>query len=371
MALLVDVREVPWRILDAVTKRILANRERMKRRAQAEKVRGLTRPRPQQRELGATMSTYRRPEPSPLVLGDFPKYQYPGYLKIEYGSTAATLTLRSGVGTLQPTVFYADLEDTFYANQSDSLEIPLSSIDTSVWDLLNCPEFADAWAEIQSNYQYMVTPSNVVSTVAARVEGWYYWAVIPSDSHYAYLEVVEDGAFSAFLATRKIYLQVNRTDPEYVKTVQDFSFTSYKDASGNNLPTGTFAYIYGYKESQSNVAGTFTGYVRELTYSDWYYPPEGGGFTYASSTDTGEVPATGGWAAQSSVAGPTVGAWRVAEARNVPAAESLTAIGIGDLDVEAALTGDYSSWPGANEGGTMIQLQGAPGTGGGGGGGAD
>lgn len=70
MSLLVDVQEVPWRTLEEVMARILANRERMKRRQQAEKVRGLTRPRPQERGLGATMSTYKRPEPNPIVLGD-------------------------------------------------------------------------------------------------------------------------------------------------------------------------------------------------------------------------------------------------------------------------------------------------------------
>jgi hypothetical protein len=70
MALLIDVQEVPWRILEAVKARILANREAKRRREKAEEVKGLTRPRPQRKEIGATMSTYRRPEPAPLVLGD-------------------------------------------------------------------------------------------------------------------------------------------------------------------------------------------------------------------------------------------------------------------------------------------------------------
>lgn len=69
MALLVDVREVPWRILEMMQRRILANREQKQRRNDAAAVRGFTRPRPQQRRMGATMSTYREPEPVPLVLG--------------------------------------------------------------------------------------------------------------------------------------------------------------------------------------------------------------------------------------------------------------------------------------------------------------
>lgn len=70
MSLLVDVQEVPWRILEAVQARILANRARKQRREEAALVRGFTRPRPQQRRMGATMSTYRTPEPVPLVLSD-------------------------------------------------------------------------------------------------------------------------------------------------------------------------------------------------------------------------------------------------------------------------------------------------------------
>lgn len=73
MSLLIDVREVPWRILEMVQARILANRESKARRQQASDVRKHTRPRPQQRRMGATMSTYREPEPVPLVLGDLDK----------------------------------------------------------------------------------------------------------------------------------------------------------------------------------------------------------------------------------------------------------------------------------------------------------
>lgn len=70
MSLLVDVREVPWRLFWTVRARILANRQRKEDREGAARVRGMTRPRPQQKRIGATMSTYRRPEPVPLVLGD-------------------------------------------------------------------------------------------------------------------------------------------------------------------------------------------------------------------------------------------------------------------------------------------------------------
>lgn len=73
MSLLIDVREVPWRILEMVQARILANRESKARRQQASDVRKHTRPRPQQRRMGATMSTYREPEPVPLVLDDLDK----------------------------------------------------------------------------------------------------------------------------------------------------------------------------------------------------------------------------------------------------------------------------------------------------------
>lgn len=68
MSLLVDVREVPWRLFWTVRARILANREAQRRRLEAQQLRGHTRPRPQQRVFGATMSTYRRPEPAPPVL---------------------------------------------------------------------------------------------------------------------------------------------------------------------------------------------------------------------------------------------------------------------------------------------------------------
>lgn len=63
MSLLIDVQEVPWRILEMVQARILANRARKDQRQQDEEVRGLTRPRPQRKAFGATMTTYRRPEP--------------------------------------------------------------------------------------------------------------------------------------------------------------------------------------------------------------------------------------------------------------------------------------------------------------------
>ena len=76
MSLLVDVQEVPWRILELVRARILANRESKARRQQVSDVRKHTRPRPQQRRMGATMSTYREPEPVPLVLDDLDKIAY-------------------------------------------------------------------------------------------------------------------------------------------------------------------------------------------------------------------------------------------------------------------------------------------------------
>lgn len=76
MSLLVDVQEVPWRILDLVRARILANRERKARRQQVSDVRKHTRPRPQQRRMGASMGIYREPEPVPLVLDDLDKIAF-------------------------------------------------------------------------------------------------------------------------------------------------------------------------------------------------------------------------------------------------------------------------------------------------------
>lgn len=70
MSVLIDVREVPWRILELVKARILANRARKDQRAKKEEVRGLTRPRPQRKATGATMSNYRRPEPVGLPPDD-------------------------------------------------------------------------------------------------------------------------------------------------------------------------------------------------------------------------------------------------------------------------------------------------------------
>jgi hypothetical protein len=70
MSLLIDVQEVPWRILEMVQARILANRARKDQRQQDEEVRGLTRPRPQRKAMGATMTTYRRPEPVGLPAED-------------------------------------------------------------------------------------------------------------------------------------------------------------------------------------------------------------------------------------------------------------------------------------------------------------
>jgi hypothetical protein len=115
MSLLVDVREVPWRILETVQARILANRERMKRRAQAEKVRGLTRPRPQQRGIGATMSTYKRPEPLPLVLGD-DLGVVPVVWFFANTPIGRRVTLRNGSGSASVTFDIPRAQITFPAN---------------------------------------------------------------------------------------------------------------------------------------------------------------------------------------------------------------------------------------------------------------
>lgn len=105
MSLLVDIREVPWRILELVQARILANRESKARRQQVSDVRKHTRPRPQQRRMGATMSTYREPEPVPLVLDELDKIAFAVVQETTSGNDSiVTVSNRGGTQSVTLTI---------------------------------------------------------------------------------------------------------------------------------------------------------------------------------------------------------------------------------------------------------------------------
>ena len=122
MAVLIDVKEVPWRILEEVKARILANREAMKRRRAAGDVRGMTRPRPQQRRLGATMTTYRRPEPCPLQFGNEGTTGFAWVLNPEHaGGFNATWAWSRSFGEFDPII------------QNDTYTFKVGSGDGGTW----------------------------------------------------------------------------------------------------------------------------------------------------------------------------------------------------------------------------------------------
>lgn len=277
------------------------------------------------------------------------KVRFSGYYMDVIELTEITRTLRSGVKATAPTAFYADVVDSVdYANQEDLIAFPRVSLDVSPTSLVNCPEYAAVLAEVGTVLGFITIFNFDQESEWFVGEGWYDWFLAPlGESFFRYYDSTGD------LTKQRDVSQVSRTDPGFLQLVEDFAFTSYKSQDGTNLPPGKFVYVVGRRETQSYVAGTFTGEI--------YNFDAGVGFT--------TVPVTGGWAAASASVPATTGAWVVAESADVEATQSLVSTSAGGLNLDEAFAGDFSSWPGAGSGGTMIQLLPPDGGGGGGGGG--
>jgi hypothetical protein len=308
-----------------------------------------------------TMGTRRT-----AAMGQQATTKFSGYFMKEFETDAVRLSVRSGVKATAPTIFYADVIDSGYANQSTVTTFPrASALDFTVFSLENCPEYASVIAE--------ATPLLGFVDVLGSDDSWYIGAgwyrllfpLLSIDSYAYYDTVLNASGFPTILQHKsRDVSQVGSTDPAYRDIVEDFSFTSYKAQDGATLPRGRFIYAEGYRNSKSYAPGNFTGYVTELDQT-WALVS---GALVNTVTRNVVIPARGGWGGASSSAGPTTAAWIVAESANVPSGQSLVETGVGALNLEQAFAGNFSSWPGAPTGGQMTQLF-PPGGGGGGGGG--
>jgi len=356
MTLNIDLEDVPDAILEAVKARIMANRRRLLDRQELLRQPPLQ-PKPQSRKFGADSKTWKRPEPAAVANYAPDTLTFYGYFKIERDPAArfrpASLTLRSGIlATQSTTEYYADIIDGNYENQSATIEFPEVNTGTEPWDLNNCPEYAAAWGEIQSNFKgsYIGTNPGVIEGIYNRQEtGWYYFnsPFTAFQNRYNYFENVPE-AGGTFQATRVIFLEIWYTDPNPRRFDQLRYFTSYQNVDGSPMPPGTFAFVAGSRDIYASDAGNFTGNVRYVDLGGWEEIAPGV-WDPRTSTTSDLIPATGSWAAQYNVA-QAVGAWRIAESRRIPALQSVTAISTGGLNVDAVFDleePDYSSWPGA------------------------
>jgi hypothetical protein len=295
--------------------------------------------------------------------------KFSGYFMREFFPDSLRITLRSGVKATVGNLFYSSVEDSpGYANQSDSATFPSAVVDFTPTFLQNCPEYAAILAEVE--------PLTGIADLLGPDDSWFvgagwYEVKIPflSIDNFSFYELVEtpSGGFVPRATKVRDVSQLSATGLGFVNTNRDFAFTSYRNQDGTSLPRGRFVYVRGYENTKRYNAGNFTGFVTEYD-QIWQILF---GVLVRTETRREVKPATGSWPAASSTAGPSTAAWIIAESANVPATQSVIEASASGLNVEQAFAGNFSSWPGAGQGGAMSELLPPSGISGGGSGGEE